>query len=96
MEMEKGKADTRTKKSCASCRHFRRYYMKEGGCYQGLEFGHCGHSSRRRRKADTPACSAYRALIEDEIAVLETPSGEMEKPNRDDLAEMIQKALMKA
>lgn len=91
MRKPKKAANVAEKGTCASCLYFRRYYCRNGDLYQELDFGHCCRSRRRRRKADAAACSAYHTPPDIQPLSPEKGAG-LEKDN---LAEIIQKALLK-
>ena len=47
-------------KTCASCRHFRRHYVRRGNhWYMPLAKGHCVSPRLKDRTAETPACLHY-------------------------------------
>ena len=46
--------------TCASCKYFRRHYVKFGRGYVPLDQGNCVHPRLKDRTADTPACTRYR------------------------------------
>ncbi len=47
-------------KTCETCRHFYRHYVRVGNHqYHALDRGHCGNPRARDKKADTPACHRH-------------------------------------
>ena len=47
-------------KTCETCRHFRRHYVKRGrNWYIPIKLGHCGEPRIRYKQTDTPACHRY-------------------------------------
>ncbi len=47
-------------KACETCVHFRQHYIKRGGSYVSLRYGHCVHPRVKHREAETPACQHFR------------------------------------
>ena len=47
-------------KTCQTCKHFRLHYIKAGKSYHPINYGHCVYPRRKKREAETPACSHYR------------------------------------
>lgn len=47
-------------KTCESCKHFRRHYVRRGkNYYIPLAFGHCVEPRCRDKETETPACWRY-------------------------------------
>lgn len=47
-------------KTCETCRHFHRHYVRIGGNrYMPMDHGHCGSPWCRDKKVDTPACHRH-------------------------------------
>ena len=58
-------------KTCESCRHFRRHYVRIGNQrYMPLDAGHCVHPRLKNRTVKTPACQNYRGQKEQEACPL--------------------------
>ncbi|WP_298034383.1 hypothetical protein [uncultured Dysosmobacter sp.] len=47
-------------KTCETCAHFYRHYVKFGYRYGPVAAGHCGTPRRKLRWKDTPACPRYK------------------------------------
>lgn len=45
--------------TCASCRYFRRHYVKNGRGYAPIAQGHCVHPRLKDRSDETPACARF-------------------------------------
>ena len=46
--------------TCASCKYFRRHYVKFGRAIAHLDQGHCVRHRLKDPTADSPACTRYR------------------------------------
>ena len=47
-------------KTCATCAHFRRHYIKMGYRYNPIHSGHCVYPRGKLRYEETPACKHYK------------------------------------
>ncbi|MDO4314994.1 MAG: hypothetical protein Q4C45_04400 [Oscillospiraceae bacterium] len=47
-------------KTCETCMHFRRHYVKYGFRYDPIAAGHCVCPRRKLRWEETPACRNYK------------------------------------
>ncbi len=47
-------------KTCETCVHFRRHYVKFGFRYNPVGSGHCVYPRLKLRREDAPACRHYR------------------------------------
>ena len=51
--------ETKPCKTCQTCKHFVRHYIRNGKNYSPIREGHCVHPRVKSRETTTPACKHF-------------------------------------